>query len=133
MRIQDGYLNKKNIIEESSVNWKPVDPYCPQFQQYEIHENSSIILGDIFVPGQVIVGLEFTKESDEDGKDKLLLSVLSRPLDPLLSENEILYEENYKSELQIQSEIQVIQAIDYDNLTNHRIYQSKFRKNDKTR
>lgn len=124
LKIQDGHLNQENVIEENSINWRSVDPYCPQFQQYEISENSSIVLGDIFVPGQVIVGFELIKESN-----RLSLGLLSRPLDRVLSEDDILYQKNYQVELEAPLKTQVIKTIGFHSLTNHRIYLSRFRKN----
>lgn len=128
LRIQDGYTNDKNIIEETTVGWKFMETNCPPSQQYEIRENSSIILGDIFVPGQVIVGFELSKESD-----RLAISVFSRPLKQIFNENSTLYEEHYKAELQMLRQTQVIEPLNQAFFTTHKIYKSKFKEDFKTR
>lgn len=103
------YVNKILEYPHLAWNFSNVSPNCEELYLYDVQENSSIILGDVYVPGQVVTGFQLKVREGKFGPE-LYLVVVSRIMDENLRNNLTMYEERYKDELLKQREATVIEA-----------------------
>lgn len=133
LRIQVGNLNEDHLIDEKSVTWLPIQTNCLESNLLEMKNGTSIILGDIYVPAQVLIGFHLSKKFDG-----LVLGVISRPTNKTLTEDINSYEERHKVALGIHREALDVHpwtSFDYSawmsnvNFTQHAVYQSFIKEN----